>query len=128
MSELPFFFQIARIFTIFKVSSCIIYKKSPFFYTYNLQQTACPYFKKCVLESLLKTGHWIETPCICIESFCFPVHLYASYFIQHFVWLCLWTLILLIILFHCAYACYSIAFSRCDLNNLHYLIKSKVYI
>ena len=37
---------------------------NPFLYTYNLQQTACRYFKKCAIESLLKTGHWIETPYI----------------------------------------------------------------
>ena len=58
------FFQITRISTIFKVSSCILYEKNPFFCTYNLQQIACRYLKKCALESLLKTGHWIETPCI----------------------------------------------------------------
>ena len=59
---LPLFFQIARISTIFKLSSCILYDKNPFFHTYNLQQTACRYLKKCALESLLKTGHWSETP------------------------------------------------------------------
>ena len=58
------FFQIGRISTIFKVSSCILYEKNPFFHTYNLQQTACRYLKKCVLESLLKTGHLSDTPCI----------------------------------------------------------------
>ena len=55
-------FQIARISTIFCVSSCIIYEKNPFFRTYNLQQIACRYSKKCALESLLKKGHGIETP------------------------------------------------------------------
>ena len=65
------FFQIGRISTIFKVSSCILYEKNPFFHTYNLQQTACRYLKKCALESLLKTGHWSDTPCIspCISLF-----------------------------------------------------------
>ena len=58
------FFQITRISTIFKVSSCIIYEKKSFFCTYNLQQIACRYLQRCALESLLKRGHWIETPCI----------------------------------------------------------------
>ena len=51
------FFQIGRISTLFEVSSCILYEKNPFFHTYNLQQTACRYLKKCAFESLLKTGH-----------------------------------------------------------------------
>ena len=43
-----------------------------------VQQTACQYLKKCALESLLKTGHWSDTPCISIPnliSFSDPLHI-----------------------------------------------------
>ena len=50
------FFQITRISTIFKVSSCILYEKNPFFYTYNLQQIACRYFLKMRPWELVEKG------------------------------------------------------------------------
>ena len=39
-------------------------KKNSFFCTYNLQQNTCRYLQRCALETLLKKGHWKETPCI----------------------------------------------------------------
>ena len=57
------------VFTTFFQVIRISMKQIPFFSTYNLQQTACRYLKKCALESLLKTGHWWETPCKSILLF-----------------------------------------------------------
>ena len=45
------FFQISRIFTICKVSSCIIYEQKSFFYTCNLRQIACRYSKNALLRA-----------------------------------------------------------------------------
>ena len=58
------FFQIARIFTIFKVSSCIIYEKITFSIPTICNKPHVDIIKEYALESLLKTGHWSETPCI----------------------------------------------------------------